>query len=43
MLMMPLKQVEPFVIRVDNSTGIVDVVPVYTGGTAKAYRPSQTD
>jgi type IV secretion system protein VirB8 len=28
---MPLKQVEPFVIRVDNSTGIVDVVPVYTG------------
>lgn len=32
MVMMPLKQVEPFVIRVDNSTGIVDVVPVYTGG-----------
>ncbi len=29
----PLKQVEPFVVRVDNSTGIVDVVPVY-GGTA---------
>jgi type IV secretion system protein VirB8 len=26
--MMPLKSVEPFVIRVDNSTGIVDVVPV---------------
>jgi type IV secretion system protein VirB8 len=25
--MMPLKQVEPFLIRVDNSTGIVDVVP----------------
>ena len=27
----PLKSVEPFVIRVDNSTGIVDVVPVYAG------------
>ena len=27
----PLKTVEPFVIRVDNSTGIVDVVPVYAG------------
>jgi type IV secretion system protein VirB8 len=31
MLVMPLKHVEPFVIRVDNSTGIVDVVPVYAG------------
>jgi len=30
-LLMPLKQVEPFVIRVDNSTGVVDVVPVYAG------------
>ena len=30
-LLMPLKAVEPFVIRVDNSTGIVDVVPVYAG------------
>lgn len=30
-LLMPLKQVEPFVVRVDNSTGIVDVVPTYTG------------
>jgi type IV secretion system protein VirB8 len=30
-LLLPLKRVEPFVIRVDNSTGIVDVVPVYTG------------
>jgi len=29
--LMPLKSVEPFVIRVDNSTGIVDVVPVYAG------------
>src|SRR5579863_7465793 len=31
MLLMPLKGVEPFVVRVDNATGIVDVVPVYTG------------
>jgi type IV secretion system protein VirB8 len=30
----PLKQVEPFVVRVDSSTGIVDVVPVSTGGVA---------
>lgn len=30
-LLMPLKGVEPFVIRVDNTTGIVDVVPVYVG------------
>jgi type IV secretion system protein VirB8 len=30
--LMPLKRVEPFVIRVDNSTGIVDVVPVFSGG-----------
>jgi type IV secretion system protein VirB8 len=34
MLLMPLKHVEPFVIRVDNSTGVVDVVPVYAGPTA---------
>jgi type IV secretion system protein VirB8 len=27
----PMKSVEPFVIRVDNSTGIVDVVPVLKG------------
>lgn len=27
----PLKSVEPFVIRVDNATGIVDVVPVLRG------------
>ena len=33
-LLTPLKTVEPFVIRVDNSTGVVDVVPVYTGGSA---------
>ncbi|MGH8217836.1 MAG: VirB8/TrbF family protein, partial [Steroidobacteraceae bacterium] len=31
LLLMPLKRVEPFVIRVDNSTGLVDVVPVYAG------------
>src|SRR6516164_5899968 len=31
MLLMPLKRVEPFVVRVDNATGVVDIVPVYTG------------
>src|SRR3989440_10900502 len=31
MLLMPLKHVEPFVIRVDSSTGVVDVVPVFAG------------
>ena len=31
MLLMPLKRIEPFVVRVDNTTGVVDVVPVYTG------------
>ena len=30
-LLMPLKRVEPFLVRVDSSTGIVDIVPVYTG------------
>jgi type IV secretion system protein VirB8 len=30
-LLMPLKRVEPFVIRVDNATGVVDVVPALTG------------
>jgi len=30
-LLMPLKRVEPFVIRVDRSTGVVDLVPVYAG------------
>src|ERR1700722_9353453 len=34
MLLMPLKRVEPFVVRVDNSTGVVDVVPVYAGHEA---------
>ena len=27
----PLKRTEPYVIRVDNSTGVVDVVPAYQG------------
>ena len=31
MLLMPLKRVDPFLVRVDSSTGIVDIVPVYTG------------
>jgi type IV secretion system protein VirB8 len=30
-LLVPLKSVEPFVIRVDSSTGVVDVVPTYNG------------
>jgi type IV secretion system protein VirB8 len=30
-LLMPLKRVEPFVVRVDNATGVVDVVPMYDG------------
>lgn len=30
-LLMPLKRVDAFVVRVDNSTGVVDVVPAYTG------------
>lgn len=29
--LLPLKSVQPFVIRVDNASGIVDVVPVYGG------------
>jgi type IV secretion system protein VirB8 len=33
MMLLPLKRVDPFVIRVDNSTGIVDVVPVFAGNT----------
>ncbi len=31
-MLVPLKRVEPFVVRVDNTTGVVDVVPVYEGG-----------
>jgi type IV secretion system protein VirB8 len=30
-LLVPLKQVAPFLIRVDNTTGIVDVVPIAAG------------
>ena len=30
-MLMPLKRVDPFVIRVDNATGIVDVVPTFVG------------
>jgi type IV secretion system protein VirB8 len=30
-LLMPLKRVEPFLIRVDSSTGVVDSVPVFSG------------
>ena len=29
--LIPLKRVEPFLIRVDNSSGVVDVVPVFAG------------
>ncbi|HUN25449.1 MAG TPA: type IV secretion system protein [Steroidobacteraceae bacterium] len=29
--LMPLKQIAPFMVRVDNSTGIVDVVPLAAG------------
>ena len=32
----PLKTVEPYVIRVDNSTGVVDVVPAYVGGVPES-------
>ena len=31
LVLMPLKRVEPFVVRVDSATGAVDVVPVYAG------------
>lgn len=31
LMLTPLKHVEPFVVRVDNATGLVDVVPLYTG------------
>jgi len=31
LVLMPLKRVEPFVVRVDGASGAVDVVPVYTG------------
>jgi type IV secretion system protein VirB8 len=32
-MLTPLKSVQPFVVRVDNSSGIVDVVPTYVGET----------
>lgn len=32
LMLTPLKRVEPFLIRVDSSTGVVDVVPTYKGG-----------
>ena len=31
MLLVPLKRIAPFLVRVDNTTGIVDVVPVAAG------------
>ena len=31
MLLTPLKRVEPFVVRVNDTSGVVDVVPVYAG------------
>jgi type IV secretion system protein VirB8 len=31
LLLMPLKEVVPYLVRVDGSTGIVDVVPVFAG------------
>ncbi|MFZ0501360.1 MAG: VirB8/TrbF family protein [Steroidobacteraceae bacterium] len=33
-LLMPLKRAEPYLIRVDNTTGVVDVVPIYIGHTS---------
>jgi type IV secretion system protein VirB8 len=33
-LLVPLKRVEPYVVRVDSSTGVVDVVPGYSAGAA---------
>jgi type IV secretion system protein VirB8 len=34
MLLMPLKQVEPFVIRVNDTSGVIDVVPAYDGSAS---------
>jgi len=33
--LMPLKRVEPYVVRVDDRSGIVDVVPIYAGNVAQ--------
>jgi type IV secretion system protein VirB8 len=30
-VLLPLKRVDPYLIRVDSSTGVVDVVPIYAG------------
>lgn len=32
LVMSPLKRTEPFLIRVDSATGVVDTVPVFVGG-----------
>jgi type IV secretion system protein VirB8 len=32
--LLPLKRVEPYLVRVDSSTGVVDVVPVYSAGAS---------
>ena len=34
LVLMPLKRVEPYLIRLDSATGLIDVVPVYVGDTA---------
>ncbi len=34
-LLVPLKRVEPFLIRVDRSTGVVDTVPIYAGSATQ--------
>jgi type IV secretion system protein VirB8 len=34
LVLMPLKRVDPFLIRVDSSTGLVDVVPIFSGEAA---------
>jgi len=41
-LLMPLKTVQPYVIRVDNTTGIVDIVPMYAGRPRLAKRSRGT-
>lgn len=32
--LLPLKRTEPYLVRVDTTTGVVDVVPTYRGGAA---------
>ena len=41
MLLMPLKRVVPFVIRVDRATGVVDVVPAYRGNATFSQAVTQ--